>query len=389
MIVDSAGLEEACRAAKAAGAVGIDTEFVWSRTFYPTLGIVQMGYPDGEAVLIDAPEIEDWSAFGDLIKDSGTIKILHDAQQDLTILRRACGAFPKNIFDTQRSAGFIGKSSTISLRDILNQLLRVRLDKTETQSDWLARPLSEAQVRYAEDDVRNSVRLMERILKKADALGRREWIAEEMRCYELESLYHEIDPDTVMPRVRGSGMLTHQQRNILRCLGSWREKTARQCNLPRGYIMADEALVGLAKMTPDSKEAIKTFRGLSERCLERNRNAIWKAMERGIAGDLPDLQNPTNWKGSPDEGYEARVDFALAFLKGTCLNAAIDPALIGSRSDLTALVLDAKKPKIESHRLLRGWRAEFCGNALLELLQGRQGLIIDPQTNLPSRLSAS
>lgn len=385
MIADSAGLEEACRAAKKAGAVGIDTEFVWNRTFYPSLGVVQVGYPDGEAVLIDAPQIEDWAPFAELMQDAGIIKILHDAQQDLTILQRACGAFPKNIFDTQRSAGFIGKASTISLRDVLKQLLKVRLDKTETQSDWLARPLSEAQVRYAEDDVRNSVCLMERILEKADALGRREWIADEMRYYEIESLYHEMDPDTVMPRVRGSGALTHQQRNILRSLGSWREKAARRRNLPRNFILSDDALVSLTKSTPASKSDLKPIKGLSERTLERNRDRIWKAIERGISGDLPELLNGANQGSSPDEGYEARVDFALAFIKGICMNAVIDPALVGNRAEITALVVDAKNPDAAAHRLLRGWRAEFCGKALLELLQGRGSLMIDPETNLPKQ----
>ena len=240
MIEDSAALKKACRAAKNAGAVGIDTEFVWNRTFYPSLGVVQVGYPDGEAVLIDAPKIEDWTPFGELMQDAKVIKIFHDAQQDLTILQRACGAYPRTIFDTQRSAGFIGKQSTISLRDILKQLLKVRLDKTETQSDWLARPLTEAQVQYAEDDVRNSVRLMERILEKADAVGRRAWIVDEMRYYEQESLYQEVDPDATMPRVRGSGALTHQQRNILRSLAAWREIVARKRNLPRAFIMSDE-----------------------------------------------------------------------------------------------------------------------------------------------------
>lgn len=385
MIADSAGLEEACRAAKKAGAVGIDTEFVWNRTFYPSLGVVQVGYPDGEAVLIDAPQIEDWAPFAELMQDAGIIKILHDAQQDLTILQRACGAFPKNIFDTQRSAGFIGKASTISLRDVLKQLLKVRLDKTETQSDWLARPLSEAQVRYAEDDVRNSVCLMERILEKADALGRREWIADEMRYYEIESLYHEMDPDTVMPRVRGSGALTHQQRNILRSLGSWREKAARRRNLPRNFILSDDALVSLTKSTPASKSDLKPIKGLSERTLERNRDRIWKAIERGISGDLPELLNGANQGSSPDEGYEARVDFALAFIKGICMNAVIDPALVGNRAEITALVVDAKNPDAAAHRLLRGWRAEFCGKALLELLQGRGSLMIDLETNLPKQ----
>ncbi len=383
MIEDSAGLEKACRAAVSAGVVGIDTEFVWNRTFYPSLGVVQMGYPDGEAVLIDAPKIEDWSSFGELMQDAGVIKILHDAQQDLTILQRACGAYPRNIFDTQRSAGFIGKTATISLRDVLKQLLKVRLDKTETQSDWLARPLTEAQVRYAEDDVRNSVRLMECILKRADALGRREWIADEMRSYERESLYDESDPDLTMPRVRGSGALTQQQRNILRSLASWRELAARRRNLPRSFILSDDALVVLAKKTPATKEALKPIKGLTERTLERNRDRIWTAIERGIAGDLPELKNGANAGISPDEGYEARVDFALAYLKGICLNSKIDPALVGNRAEITAFVLDAANPEVGAHRLLSGWRAGFCGEALLDLLQGRGSLRIDCETNLP------
>ena len=99
MITTTEALIEACEAAQKAGAVGIDTEFVWDRTYYPTLGVVQVGYPDGSAVLIDAPAIEDWSSFARLMSDPDTVKILHDAQQDLTILQRTCGAYPKNIFD--------------------------------------------------------------------------------------------------------------------------------------------------------------------------------------------------------------------------------------------------------------------------------------------------
>ena len=384
MIEDNAALEKACRAAKKAGAVGIDTEFVWNRTYYPALGVVQVGYPDGEAVLIDALKIEDWAPFGELMHDANVIKILHDAQQDLVILQRACGACPRNIFDTQRSAGFIGKNATISLRDVLRQLLKVRLDKTETQSDWLARPLTDAQVRYAEEDVSHSVRLMERILNDADALGRRDWIADEMRSYEDESLYRETDPDAVMPRVRGSGALTHQQRNILRSLASWRERAARRRNLPRNFILSDDALVVLTKRTPTSKKELKPIKGLSERSLERNKDHIWKAIERGIAGDLPELTHGINSGGSPDEGYEARVDFALAYLKGRCIQSAIDPALVGNRAEITALVLDAANPEVEAHRLLRGWRAKCCGKALLELLQGRGSLKIDRESNLPT-----
>ncbi len=383
MITTTEALAETVQQARAAGAVGIDTEFVWDRTYYPTLGVVQVGMPDGHCELIDAPAIEDWSPFAELMADANTVKILHDAKQDLIILRRACGADPKNIFDTQLSSGFVGLSATISLRDLLKTLVKVRLAKTETQSDWVARPLTDAQIQYAEDDVRHSVRLMEKIYDRAEELGRRSWVEDEMSFYDDASIYAERDPDAEMPRVRGSGALTQQQRNILRALGSWRELTARRRNLPRNFILSDDAIVSLTKRLPKSAEAIQPMKGLTERALQRNRGKIWAAIERGIEGDLPPLANGRLNGIQPDDGYEARVDLALAYMKGTCLAANIDPALIGNRAEIAALVLDVDRADSERHRILRGWRSDFCGETLLSLMQGKCSVRVDPETGFP------
>lgn len=369
--------------AKAAGAVGIDTEFIWDRTFYPTLGLVQVGFPDGTAELIDAPAVEDWSPLAELMSDPGTVKILHDAQQDLTILHRACGGLPKNVFDTQRTAGFVGLSSTISLSELLKTLLKVRLAKTETRSDWTARPLTEAQLQYAREDVIHSVELMTKIMEMADALGRADWIQDEMRIYEDESLYGERDPDAEMPRVRGSGSLTRQQRDILRALGAWRELKARSRNLPRSFILSDDAIMSLVKRPPEKPQDIRPCKGLSERAVERNRGAIWEAIERGRSGELPDLPNNKHEGPQPDDGYEARVDLALAFLKGTCLTAKIDPALIANRAAITSFILEIDNASPERHPLLASWRGGFCGQALQSLLNGQGSVGINTATKLP------
>lgn len=383
MIKTTDALADAVRRAREAGAVGVDTEFIWERTFYPTLGLVQIGYPDGSAELIDAPAIEDWSPLAELMSDTDTVKILHDAQQDLTILHRACGGLPKNIFDTQRTSGFVGLSSTISLSELLKTLLRVRLAKTETRSDWTARPLTEAQLQYAKEDVIHSVDLMLKIMKKAEALGRTEWIQDEMRMYEDETLYGERDPDAEMPRVRGSGSLTKQQRDMLRALGAWRELKARRRNLPRGFVLSDEAIISLIKRPPTKPEDIRPMKGLSERNASRNRGAIWDAIERGRSGEMPDLPNNKHNGPQPDDGYEARVDLALAFVKGSCLAAQIDPALIGNRAEITAFILEVDIACPTRHRLLTGWRGDFCGKALLDLLNGKGSVAVDTETKLP------
>lgn len=386
MITTTDALADAVDRAREAGAVGVDTEFIWERTYYATLGVVQIGYPDGEAVLIDAPEIQDWSPLAELMSDPNTVKILHDAQQDLNILHRASGGLPKNIFDTQRTSGFVGLSSTISLSELLKTMLRIRLPKTETRSDWTARPLTEAQEQYAKDDVAHSVDLMLKIMKKAEALGRADWIKDEMRMHEDEGLYVERDPDHEMPRVRGSGSLTHQQRDMLRSLGAWRELKARDRNLPRSFILSDDAIISLIKRVPEKPEDIKPCKGLSERAANRNRAAIWEAIERGRNGEMPEIPNGRHNGPQPDDGYEARVDLALAFIKGTCLAAEIDPALIGNRADITTFVLEIENACPTCHRLLSGWRGDFCGNALRDLLSGNGSVAVDPETKLP-RLS--
>lgn len=388
MISSKKDLKAMVAEAIAAGAVGIDTEFVWNRTFYPTLGLVQVGFPDKRCVLIDAPQVEDWSPLSELLVDASTTKILHDAHQDLKILRRVSGANPVNIFDTQSTCGFIGLPSTISLSDALKKLLRVRLAKTETQSDWLARPLTEAQLKYAEEDVRHSVDLMLEIMKQADELGRREWINEEMSDYNNPDLYEELDPEAEMPRVRGSGALTKRQRDVLRALAAWRESAARKKNLPRSFILSDEAIVTLTRKIPGNAEAIKPAKGLSKNNLDRNREKIWKAIQRGIEGDLPELPNRNHKGPAPDDGFDSRVDLALACIKGTCLSNRVDPVLVGNRAEITAFVLEALEEDSGQSRLRRGWRAKFCGDQLQALLLGNGSVVIDRQTNMP-RLAGS
>ena len=390
MISTTGTLSDAVVAAQAAGAVGIDTEFVWERTYYPKLGLVQIGYPDGHCELIDALEIKDWSPLKELLEDEKTVKILHDAQQDLMIIKRACGACPRNIFDTQRAAGFIGLSSAISLSGLLKDLLGINLSKSETRSDWLARPLNKKQVDYAEEDVRYSTELMQQILDKADALGRHRWILEEMQYYENEAIYDEFDPETEMPRVRGSGSLTNKQRDVLRALGAWRENEARRRDLPRNFVLSDDAIVTLLRNVPVSAPSIKPCRGLTEKTLKYNRSKIWAAIERGIAGNLPSLSSARDKiRHSPDEGYESRVDLTLGLIKGICLAAQLDSALIGNRAKVTRFVTETELADVDYHSILKGWRAEFIGNRLLDVLKGNSDIKINSETKLPEIVERS
>ncbi len=153
MIVSSDALHALVEKARSTDAVAIDTEFVWNRTYLPRLGLIQLALSDEDCHLIDPLALDDLSPLGELLADQQVIKILHDAPQDLAILHHETGHVPKNIFDTRLAAGFAGLPATLSLGNLINELLDINLTKTETRTNWLKRPLDEEQIQYAQDDV--------------------------------------------------------------------------------------------------------------------------------------------------------------------------------------------------------------------------------------------
>ncbi len=361
--------------------VGLDTEFVWERTYYPALGLVQAALSEREVFLIDVPALGDISPLGRVLSDPTIVKILHDAQQDLTILRRATGAFPRNIFDTRLAAGFVGMSSTVSLEELLREVLGVRLPKTETRTDWLRRPLSERQIAYAMDDVRYLPRLRQTILSKAGSRGA--WIEEESAIYDNPELYRDPDPWEQFRRIKGAGKLPPGKRAVLRELAAWREQQAQSADSPRLWMISDEVLMNLAKQAPRTAEEMRRIKGLSDREIEAYGAAIVRAIRVALA--RPRHEWPLDEEHfKEDNGLAARIDLVLAFMRGKCLAAGIDPALVASRSEIAALVQEGSNADHGRHRLLGGWRGEFIGREILRLLEGAIAIRLDTKTGLPT-----
>ena len=382
MIDTQEALERLVERALQAECVALDTEFVWERTYYPRLGVVQVGFAEDDSVLIDAAALPDLTPLGRVLADPAIVKVLHDAPQDLTILRRATGAYPKNIFDTRRAAGFVGLSATISLGDLLRETLGVMLTKTEARTDWLRRPLSASQQAYAHDDVRFMPTARAELLARARRHDREAWLYEELATYDDETLYDEKDPHLQYLRLGGTGRLSPRQRAVLRELAAWREEEARRRDRPRGHIIADKALTALARRLPRSRADLSSIHALGERAAQRHGTAILDVVARGLA--LPPEDHPPRPNRRPeDETLTARVHFALAYLTGKSLALGIDPSMIASRAEVTAFVAGGPEAAPDEHPLLRGWRRAFMGDDLLGLLAGQNAVRLDPETGLP------
>lgn len=362
--------------------VAIDTEFVWERTYYPKLGLVQIGLSEDDCVLVDAVACDDLTPLGALLATPDVVKILHDAQLDLTILRRVTGTAPRNIFDTRRAAGFVGLGATISLGALLHELLGVQLAKTEARTDWLRRPLSPEQRAYALDDVRYMLAARTELLARVRRRHREAWLREELATYDIPLRYEEADARTQYRRLAGTGKLTARQRAVLREVTAWREEEARRQDRPRGHIVHDKVLSSLARRPPRSQQALRANGKLSENALQCYGDALLDAVQRGLA--TPREQCPPPPKHRPhDETLQARINFVLAYLVGTCLHDGIDPALVAPRAEVTDLVTAGPQADPDRHPLLQGWRRAFLGDELLQLLAGKHAVRLDPETGLP------
>lgn len=384
MIKSSQALTPLVDEAAKAGYVAVDTEFVWERTYYPALGIVQLAVDRDKTGIVDMPAMADTSALGKLLADPNVTKILHDAPQDLTILRRVTGAFPCNIFDTRLAAGFAGMSASLSLSILLREILGVKLAKTETRSNWLKRPLTRRQIEYALDDVRYLPDLREQLLQKVGGKGHLAWLNEELQLYDNPSLYEEGDAREQFLRIKGISKLSNRRRSILRELALWREELAREENRPRFWVASDHVLLKLAQERPSSLSELKSVEGLGEPAVKGYGEQILQAVHRGL--DKREKEGAKT--AQPPEGADrlgARVDLALAYIKGKSLTAGIDPDLLCSRSDLTSLMQEISLTSSPEHRLLHGWRWAFVGRDLARLIDGELSVRMDKKKGLPVR----
>lgn len=377
MIDTKEELAHICRKARDAGLVGLDTEFVWERTYYPLLGVVQISIDKEQCYLVDTVGLDDFEPLAEILANQKVVKILHDAPQDLTILKRLTGASPLNVFDTRVGAGFIGYRASLSLQDLTKHLLGLSLEKTETRTDWLKRPLSEKQVEYALDDVRWLPSIREHIIERAAKNGREAWMEQELSLLDDPATYGARDPEEQYTRVKGAGRVSGRDLGTLQAVTAWRERTAEHLDIPRRHVVSDEVLVAVSKARPTILSKLKQIRLILPPVIDRHGQGILDAVAEG-ADRKPQSLSKTEQSTPKDD---VRVEFGLAFVRGRALDEGVDPALIGSRSDVRDAVLSGASG--HERRLMSGWRRDFVGDDLQKVLTGELALRIGGKLGVP------
>ena len=363
-ILDDASLAEHCAAWQALPFVALDTEFMRVDTFYPIAGLLQVSGGDG-AYLIDPLRISDWRPFAALLEAPTVVKVLHSCSEDLEVFLRLTGCLPAPLFDTQLAAGYLNLGFSMGYSRLVQALLDIELPKGETRSDWLQRPLSELQVRYAAEDVSHLVEVYRALMARL-APQKVEWILAD-GAELVANLGREVAPEDAWRDAKLAWKLSRQQQAVLRALCAWRERQARARNQPRNRILREHSLWPLARTQPDNLVALARIEDMHPKTVRQDGETLLQLMREAAA--LP----PEQWPEALPEPLPIEASALLKKLRAVGQREGerldIVPELMLRKKTLEALLKSGyPNGPYQLPDSLRGWRRELMGQALLDCL---------------------
>src|ERR1700675_1605115 len=190
--------------------IGVDTEFLRERTFFPKLCLLQIS-AGGGIWCVDTLRGGSLEPLVNALTAPQTRKVIHAARQDLEAFYLTTKRVISPVFDTQIAAGCIGLKPQIGYAELVKTLLDVTIPKGQTRTDWSKRPLTHAQLVYAADDVLYLSAIADELARRLAVLGREHWVRED--CLELEDRrLYEPDEAFAWVRLRGIGQLAPEPR---------------------------------------------------------------------------------------------------------------------------------------------------------------------------------
>jgi ribonuclease D len=380
-------LTKLCREIASAERVGFDTEFVSEDTFRPELCLVQVVTDRGMSV-IDPHEVGDLNPFWQALSEGDSVTIAHAAREEINFSLTAIDRVPANLFDTQIAAAFCTHEYPAAYASVVTRILGKKAEKGEQRTDWRRRPLTEAQVNYALEDVRYLFELHERIALRVEKLGRSVWLAQEMESFidEVKTARHRQR----WKRVSGIGNLGPRNLAIVRELWRWRQAEAEARNIPPRRVLRDDLIVELAKRKNANPEKIRAVRGMNHRPVKNAIEEIADCVERGLGAPLDDIKTPRS-KAMPSQ-LNLLGQVLVPAITSVCRKANLATSMACTATDIREMIAYelgfANTDNGDLPALAKGWRKELIGSLIDDVLAGRKSIRIDdPHSEHPLDVS--
>jgi len=363
-----------CEQWKPSSCLGIDTEFIRTNTFYPRMGLLQLR-DQHHCYLVDPLQISQWDAFIGLLNRTDVTTILHSCSEDLNLLYSMLGTVPVRLFDTQFAAAFLGHGYSVSYQALVKSLLGVELEKGETRSDWLQRPLTPAQLHYASADVFYLLEIHQMLKQQLSEKGRLDWFesdsatfADGIKDYEDQSLWSGY-----YKSIHGCWNLDLENMTVLQKLCVWREQEARGRNRPRNWVLKDADLLQIAEIMPNqqhqSLSGLRDIAGLSSKfCAQHGQSLIDFVNDSALkfeAVDPETVQKPIS------TAARKKLKRCQQLVQEIAGELAIAPELLGRKRQLVELIRGIERDNVLSWpKDLNNWRKSVLEPGIVTILAG-------------------
>ena len=371
-------LQELCKSIKDAPLLILDTEFIREKTYRAKLCLIQIATDDIVAC-IDPIALNDITPLMDIINDKNKLKILHAARQDYEIFYDLNKQLPQPLFDSQLAASLLGYGEQIGYASLVNKILGVQLDKAHTRTDWSKRPLSEAQIRYASDDVFYLRQLYPVLKNQLAEQGREDWLDEEFDALCQPGLFI-THPEDAWNKVKGINRLRPRQFAAAKNIAEWREKMAIKKDLPRRWILADDILIAAAQLLPKNISQLSTIANIKTATIEKTGEIILNCVKDALALNETDLPSTTKPKRLTAD-QEIIADLLMTQLRLIASEQNISPANIANRKMIEKIIYGETDIP-----LLKGWRYQLAGKKIQDLLSGNFSLQIKNNKVVPLKI---
>ncbi|HSB95497.1 MAG TPA: ribonuclease D [Spongiibacteraceae bacterium] len=339
--------------------LALDTEFVRETTFYPIAGLLQLGDAEHQ-YLIDPLRIDDWSPLQALFA-TGSYKVLHACSEDLELFARLLGALPQPLFDTQVGAALAGIGFSLSYQALVQTCLGIEVEKEQTRSDWVRRPLSEAQCHYAALDVAYLPAVFAQLAERLTALGRFEWWREDGERTIAASQLQTV-PTLYYLKLAAAWRLQGPQLAVLQQLCVWREQQARERNVPRGRIVKDPQCIEIARCLPRTLSELAAVAELHPQQVRNEGAQLLELVAR--ARELPAADYPLPPEPPLSREWGERLKRLRALIAERALDLNMPAEVLARKRDCELLLRTGALPDS-----LKGWREAEIGAPLLSLFK--------------------
>ncbi|MDR0807468.1 MAG: ribonuclease D [Enterobacteriaceae bacterium] len=366
LITSNEQLKIVCEQASQVAQIALDTEFIRTRTYYPRLGLIQL-FDGKQTSLVDPLEISDWQPFRDLLINPNVVKLLHACSEDLEVFFHEFNVLPNPLIDTQILAAFNQRSLSTGFAALVAEYLHIELDKSESRTDWLARPLSERQCIYASADVFYLLPIADIILKETEQL---QWLdAAQNECDMISKRRCEIlAPEQAYLDITNAWQLNRQQLACLKALAAWRLNQARERDMAVNFVVREENLWTVARYQPTSLAELKSL-GLSEPEIRYHGRTLLRLVAE--AKNVPEENLPEQITRIVDHaGYKKLFKDIKSLIQIVAAESGLNVELLASRRQINQLLKSYWQQNDDPQsELLQGWRGELMGDRLLVLLE--------------------